>query len=206
MGNPNDTKTLMSLVEAANSINKPTPKFRVGDRVAIVDKDGRVLDLGTIDRVDDYDPYQQTYKYRIASERISNRKFWNESSLRKVGADYREAVEPTDDLLDEEGIDEARDYNDPNRIRDNLTHEQRKLQSESMILLGRMIDDANSRVKSLQKLVRRAEGVLTTIRTNPTNPIDDITAEEYDNLLRSAVEFGILTANAAKLFSIKGRA
>lgn len=200
MSNPNDTKTMRSLVEAANGINKPTPKFRVGDRVAIVDKDGRVLDIGTIDRVDDYDPYQQTHKYRIASERISNRKFWNESSLRKVGADYKEAVEPTDDRLAEEPVDEARDFADLNRIKDDLTPDQRLLQDNALSLLYGVIDEANKRAAGLQNLSRLAQNMQDNMRRNLLYPVDDMTAEQLYNLLQRAEGLGVMKSKTADLF------
>lgn len=212
MSNPNDsktidTKTMRSLLEAAYMINKPTPKFRVGDRVAIVDKDGRVLDIGTIDRVDDYDPYQQTHKYRVASERISNRKFWNESSLRKVGADYKEAVEPTDDRLAEEAVDEARDFADLNRIMDNLTPDQRLLQSNALTLLHGVTDEANKRAAAMQHLSRSAQSILTSVQSSPSHPLSDIEVEALYNLLQRAEELGVMKSKTADLFMgmVKGK-
>lgn len=98
-------------------------------------------------------------------------------------------------------IDEARDFNDPNRIKDDLTPDQRMLQSNALTLLHGVIDAASKRTVELQRFSREAQGILTTVRTNPSNPLDDITAEALHNLLSTGVELGIVKKNVPELFT-----
>jgi len=98
-------------------------------------------------------------------------------------------------------IDEARDFNDPNRIKDDLTPDQRALQSNALTLLYGVIDAASKMTVELQRFSREAQGILTTVRTNPSNPLDDITAEALHNLLSKGVELQIVKKNVPDLFT-----
>lgn len=97
-------------------------------------------------------------------------------------------------------IDEARDFADPNRIKDDLTPDQRLLQSNALSLLHGVIDEANKRAAAMQHLSRSAQSILTSVRSQPSNPMSDIEAEALYNLLQRAEELGVMKSKTADLF------
>lgn len=64
----------------SNPDTDPKPKFKLGDRVEIVD-DGKVIDEGEVSFNSGYDEWLGQYRYKVQTK--TSRVTYNENSLRK---------------------------------------------------------------------------------------------------------------------------
>lgn len=67
-----------------NAAKDPPKKFRVDDAVEVMDGN-EVLYSGTVQSIDRYDEYQETWKYKVKIVETGKRLTFNEKSLRKKG-------------------------------------------------------------------------------------------------------------------------